>query len=231
MKLSSNTIVLIVTGALTLLVACIKEKNTSFDFLPEETPWVFPTGLEKNIQADCFALQTQDVQFNSGLLEFRDVPTFQKVIQSLSELSTLNSDFLSLRNNLSTLEPLTGKSARYPALKAFEKRFPGFQSGFFRTRINEPLTLTPHAVHTRQNADLETPLQVVFNLQREIKVGKKIFRQQESGYWLLINDGDMTTLNFLRTEPSRTVLLSLSNVHPLPNSGAFSLQWLKENEQ
>ncbi len=152
--------------------------------------------------SNTFALTTNAVTYANGLLIFQNKSTFDAVMASLGSLdtsTTFRTWYLSQKDSTAA-DPDSPDYVEYPALQAFEERFPGYHS------LRKQIKAAEYSFYESggnpgdfEAGDIESPLlQTVLSTDKAVKIGDIIFRDIDAHHSLVILDGNLNTLTAIR---------------------------------
>ncbi len=191
-----------------LIASCTRLKETDSDEISKT--------VVGDRNTDDFALTTQDVQVQNGVLCFTDSTALRRVLASLE---SLNADAVFRQNHLASqgvTSPNSPADYAYnyePASHAFAMRFGLFKSlHMYNEDIEYQHLESGGALETIPEGKIDDyELQKVVNQYGEIKIGNLIFRQTDE-IFLVVTNSDWGQLQMLRSHPDVTSVFNLKNI-------------------
>ena len=149
-----------------------------------------------------FAMTTNDVHLENGVLVFKDQDAFDKVSTALNELDqdeAFKSSFIASKG-ASALNDESPNFVINPAAQAFEERFSRYVS--LRQKVYAADTRATEG-NPAPKQDIQSPiLQTLMNEHKEIKIGDLIYKDIDEHHTFVVLDGNLGILNELRALPN-----------------------------
>lgn len=156
-------------------------------------------------RTDVFALTTDEVRIEDGVLIFATQEVFDAVVGSLTSLSEdeqFEAEFINSKGAEATdfESPNFVKNA---AFQAFEERFEGYVS-LRKAFQNEEF----NGAENELRQDIQSPvLQTLMNAEKEVKIGDFIYKDIDAFHTFIVLDGNLRTLDELNTPNPLTATL------------------------